>query len=70
MPTESLAQLCGLLKQIEADTQALIAQMDAVNEQAARFSVPVGWKNQPESFLSQIQPEEISFDSTKEENMS
>ena len=70
MPAESLVSLCVVLNQIEADTKALVAQMDAINEQAARFSVPVGWENQSESFLSEIQPEEIYFDSTKEANMS
>ena len=70
MPVESLVSFCVVLNQIEADTKALVARMDALNEQAARFSVPVGWKNQPEAFLSKIQPEEIYFDSTKEENMS
>lgn len=59
MPSESLATLCGLLNQIEADTQALVARMDAVNEQAARFSVPVGWENTSESFLSQVKSEEF-----------
>lgn len=56
MPAESLAALCGLLNRIEADTQALIAQMDAVNEQAARFSVPVGWDN-PQNWSTKIELE-------------
>ena len=70
MPVESLVSLCVILNQIEADTRALVAQMDAINEQAARFSVPVGWENQPEAFLSQIQPEEIYFEPIKKANMS
>lgn len=59
MPAQSLAQLCGILVQIEAETKALVEKMNQINEQAARFTVPVGWENQPESFLSQIRPEEI-----------
>lgn len=65
MPAESLAQLCAILNQIEADTMALVARMDAINEQAARFSVPVGWENQSESFLSEIQSKEIFYESKK-----
>ena len=70
MPVESLVSLCVVLNQIEADTKALVAQMDVINEQAKRFSVPVGWENMPESFLSQIQPEEIYLEKPKEANMS
>lgn len=70
MPTESLVSLCVVLNQIEADTKALVARMDKINEQAARFSVSVGWENQPEAFLSKIQPEEIYLEKPKEANMS
>ena len=70
MPAESLVQLCSILNQIENDTQALVAQMIQINEQAAKFSVPVGWENTSESFLSQIQPQEIYLEKPKEANMS
>ena len=66
MPAESLVALCALFNQIEADTKTLVARMDAVNEQAARFSVPVGWENIDESFLTKIQPMKALLDTPDE----
>ena len=66
MPAQSLVGLCAILNQIEAETKALVVRMEQINEQAARFSIPVGWKSMPESYLAKIQPEEIYSEKPKE----
>ena len=66
MPAESLVQLCSIFNQIENDTQALVAQMIQINEQAAKFC-PVGWKNTSESFPFQIQSQEIYLENQRKQ---
>lgn len=57
MPAQSLVQLCGILVQIEAETKALVEKMNQINDQAVKFSVPIGWDN-PENWPTKIQLEQ------------